>query len=352
MLITTNLDSKPYQPPFIEYLNKFDVSAKKKMFADYIEASKSYVSSTKELSQELASGNISMKQFQDKKKKIEDNISKSFHRSPIPQVIEGKNGAIEIKHKNKLGFIFIGDTTAEDDEDVVVNSPKMCFAVGGSLETTYNPFTNEEVKIDPRQNFIKQASAQIHLLSRTNIDTKGVLAIDNLNGRSSIKTEADILELYSKEAVVIRSFGRPYLSSGAISYVPGGVHIVSGKNTLFSEIKPTEPMVLGQQLAEYLWEFSDIINEIVSAIISMSRNMVLYKEMLQSHKHFVPLEFGVTTSTSSPEIILYNKATVPTKDFIDSSNLYSLLNNILIAKLKNLTAFSPNKFLSDFNRVN
>ena len=98
-----------------------------------------------------------------------------------------------IEHKNSLGFIFIGDTKqAEENTKFDINAPKMCFAVGGSLESSWNPIKNSLAKIDPKKDSIAEASAQFHLISKTDIDTKGIFPVSALYGRSSVKAEADV----------------------------------------------------------------------------------------------------------------------------------------------------------------
>ena len=241
MDITSNINTKPFDYPSLEYISKFDPSAQKKIINDFVEAQKEKVASMKKISEDLSSGRISKKQFDEQKKKIEDNISSSFHRSPKPQIDLGKNGISVVEHKNSLGFIFIGDSKEySNDPTVLANAPKISMVVGGGLGTTYNPKTGELADIDAQSKELIGISSQFHLLSLTDIDVKGILPISTLKKRSSVRTEADALELYSNEIVIIRSLGRPYKSTGARTMAPGGVHIVSGMNTKDKPIKEPE----------------------------------------------------------------------------------------------------------------
>jgi hypothetical protein len=222
--------------------------------------------------------------------------------------------------------------------------------VGGALGTTYNPKTGELNDIDPRTNELIGVSSQLHLLSLTDVDVKGILDIDTLKKRSSIKTEADALELYSNEIVIIRSLGRPYKSTGARTMTPGGVHIISGMNTKDKKIKEPEPMVLGKALSDTLSEIMVKISDINSVLINMNEDMLKLKIALMAHIHIATAP-GSPVSPSA-DLISVVAPSVGTSTVKNIANLYSNLINLELLKTNKLTPLSESKFLSDFNRVN
>lgn len=347
-IITTNVNTKSDQFPSLEILFKHDLSEQKKVLENTVKAQKEKLDSITALNRELSNGAISKEEFDKQKEIINENIANTFRRTPTPQVDKGKNGLIPATHKNKLAFIFIGDTEKSEDNKLFdVNSPKICFAVGGGLETVYDPANNKLASIKPKQDYIPQASAQLHLISNSDIDVRGILDISTLKNRSAIKSESDILDLSAKEAVFIRSLGRPYNSSGVRTLAPGGVYIISGQNT-DDKHKP-EPMVLGKSLMDFLTSFTDLINQLVSTIIYISDDLSSLKQVLKDHIHPISPQTGMLPS---PSLLAYVITSAIDKDLITYGNLYSILLNLEMQKIQHLTALSPEKFISDFNKVN
>lgn len=298
-------------------------------------------------------------------------INQIFSTSGPKQKIKSKtSGQIVAEHKSKLGFIFIGDSV--EDPTVEVNAPKISMVVGGALGTTYNPKTGEMNDIDPESNNLIGVSSQFHLLSLTDIDVKGILPVSTLKKRSSIKTEADALELYGNEIVLIRSLGRPYKSAGARTMTPGGVHIVSGMEISEEKGNQPQPMVLGKALADTLSEIVTKISDINSVLINMNEDLLSLKLSLVSHTHPVfttgaelaaAVAIATTTGGSAPlplstigtpSITLATQVapTIATSTVRNITNTYSHLINLEVLKTNSLTPLSSQKFLSDFNRVN
>ncbi len=263
----------------------------------------------------------------------------------------GINGSIVAEHKNKLAFIFIGDVKkAEESGQFNINAPKISMIVGGGLETTYNPKTGDLMTIDPREDNVLGVTSQLHLISLADIDVRGILPISTLKNRSTVKAEADIIELSSNEAVFIRSLGRPYNSSGSRIMTPGGVHIIAGQNTDDKNIRESEPMVLGKGLSDTLFQIVDKMSEINSTIMSMNEDILALKTSLLAHTH-VSLPAGGPT-TPSVDLIASVAPTIASKTTLNITNTYSNLINLEVLKTNNLTALSPQSFLSQFNRVN
>lgn len=210
---TTNIDTKSWQTPSFEHLFKYDLSEQKNILDNFLEAQRERVDQVSSLSKKLSAGLINKDQFDSEIKKIDKSIEKTYHRSPTAKVENGNNGETAAKHKNKLGFIFIGDTEKSENTELFnVNAPKITLAVGGALETTYNPQKNELATIDPRKDFIPQASAQIHIISSADTDVYGIAGQSAFNNKSTIKMRADVLDIASNQAVLIRSLNPPYVS--------------------------------------------------------------------------------------------------------------------------------------------
>ena len=272
-------------------------------------------------------------------------------KNALPAREIGKNGTIVSEHKNKLAFIFIGDVKkAEEFEQYELNAPKISMVIGGGLETTYNPSTGEIIKIDPREDSILGISAQFHLISMADIDVKGILPITTLKNRSAVRAEADIIEMSANEAVFVRSLGRPYNSSGSRIMTPGGVHIISGQNTDKKNIKEPEPMVLGKGLVDTLFQLVEKISEINSTMMSMNEDILQLKASLITHTH-IATTLGALT-TPSADLVASVAPTMASKTTLNITNGYANLINLEMLKTNNLTALSPNTFLSAFNRVN
>jgi len=305
-----------------------------------------------------------------------EEINKLYSIDGPKQKIASKHdGQIVGEHKTKLGFIFIGDSSAyAGDPKALVSVPKISMAVGGVLQANNKP-DGQINEIDPRSDNLIGVASQFHLLSLTDVDVTGIFN-DNekfvLKKRSSIKAEADILELYSNEAVLIRSLGRPYKSgTGARTLTPGGVHIISGMHTKDKPLN-LEPMVLGKTLSDVLSEMVGKISDINSVLINMNEDLLNLKLSLISHTHPVfttgaelaaAVAIAVATGGSAPlplsaigtpsiGLATQVSPTIATSTVRNITNTYSHLINLELLKTNNLTPLSEKNFLSQFNRVN
>jgi hypothetical protein len=347
---TSNVNTLAYQMPSLEVLGKYDIAQQKKTVENFVKAQKDRIESLKSLTKQVADGSISKDEYEKRKKQIDENLNKVYHRSPTPEIQKGNNGEVVAKHKNKLGFIFIGDTlNAEKNDLFSVNAPKMTLAVGGALETTFNPFKNDVEFVDPRDEFIPQASAQIHLISSSDINVEGIFSSSAFRNKSAVKIRSDVLDFSANQAVLIRSLNTPYVA-GVRSYSPGGVHIVSGQGDS-KNFKELEPMVLGQSLNSTLNDIMKLIGDMVSVIKDINSGIISLKTALSLHTHIVPLPTPIPTVPSA-ELIAHATATAVTEDLLNTGNLYSILFNTELLKLNDLMAMSPNSFTSKFNRVN
>jgi len=359
---TQNIDTNPFEEISDEYLIRSIGRAK---FEGYSKETSDKLLSLQKLATQAKDernkayrlledakqkGNITEEELKARQKVIDDSLKELYKRPvPIPKINE-KLGKVQATHKDKLGFIYIGDATKSASEDSVVNGPKISMAVGGGLEAAFNPKTNETNEIFPQDDKIQGVSAQLHLVSIVDIDVKGILPISKLSNRSAITANADVLELTANEIVLIRSLGQAYNSKGSKIMTAGGVHIVSGQNAGEDLIKEPEPMVLGKKLSDVLLKIVEYISEINSTIISMNSDMLILKTALLSHFHIASGPGAPTTP--SVELAVAVAPTIPSKTIVNISNGYSSLMNLETLKINYLTALSKDKFISDYNRVN
>jgi hypothetical protein len=352
--VTTNIDKKPYEYPSLESLAKLSKEdretsiqnyklAKQERFDAYKKIKDEQTSLVKSKSEEQNQGLSREENIEILQKRVDKELEKNYSKkNAIPSVIEGDNGSIVSKHKNKLAFIFIGDAKkAELDDKNSVNAPKISLVVGGGLESTYK-------EIDPREDKLIGPSAQVHITSLSDVDVSGVLPVKFLKNRSAIRTKADVLEFSASEAVIIRSLGEAYGSKGHRIMTPGGVHIISGQNIPGKELKKSEPMVLGKKLSDAINELTEKLGEINSTIVSMNEDIMELKVSLLAHVHPVA---GLVT-TPSADLALGVTPTMVSKTLLNMMNAYSSLVNLELLKTNRLTALSPGRFLSDFNKVN
>lgn len=308
---------------------------------------------------------------------LEANIKNEINKlysidGPKQKIISKHDGQIVGEHKTKLGFIFIGDSLEySNDPGALVSAPKISMAVGGVLQAPNKP-EGKINELDPRSSDLIGIASQFHLLSLADIDVKGILPISTLKKRSSVKAEADALELYSNEIVLIRSLGRPYkVGTGARTLTPGGVHIISGMHTEEKPLNP-EPMVLGKTLADVISEIVGKISDINSVLINMNEDMLNLKLSLMAHTHPVfttgaelaaAVTIAVATGGSAPlplsaigtpsiSLATQVSPTIATSTVRNITNTYSHLINLELLKTNNLTPLSEKNFLSQFNRVN
>lgn len=352
-IITNNLDTPPFDKPSDEILAKYAPQDRESIKELSQKAKKERDRAIQQLNEQKERKTIkNQEDYKKRLKEIDEGLKKLYSKPiAIPAITEGNNGKAEIKHKNKLAFIFIGDTKqAEEDKKNNVNAPKISLVVGGGLESAYN---DNVVRVDPREDNIIGVSSQIHLISKVDIDVKGILPdpSSTLFNRSAIKAKADVLDLSANEIVIIRSLGEAYNSQGAKTMSPGGVHIVSGMNTPDKTIKAPQSMVLGENLSNTLLKMLDLIADINSTIISMNTDILALKTSLLAHVHSVPLPVPIPTLPSI-DLAATVAPTIATKTALNISNSYSNLINLELLKTNKLTSFSAETFLSEFNRVN
>jgi hypothetical protein len=287
---------------------------------------------------ELTTESLSGEERSRREAEIDKRLDEQYQVKTIaPEILTGRNGQIAAKHKNKLAFIFIGDTKkSESQTKLDINSPKISMIVGGGLETP-------NTQLNPTEDYVIGVAAQLHLVSLADIDVKGILPVSTLKNRSAIKGEADVVDLAGSELVLIRSLGRPYKAAGARTLAPGGVHIIAGQ-----EGRKPEPMVLGKALADTLNELATRVSEINSVVMSMNEDILALKVALLAHIHPHPL--GPTLP--SIDLVAAIAPSLATKTALNIASGYSNLLNMEVLKLNSLTGFSPNKFLSEYNRVN
>lgn len=298
--------------------------------------------------------NLTGDQLKQKQEEIDARLKEKNPDPPLSiKKNLGKNGSIIAEHKNKLAFIFIGDVKkAEETTKYKVNAPKISLVVGGGLETTTDPKTGKDTVLDPREDKLVGMSAQLHIVSLADIDVKGILPINFLNNRSAIKTEADVLDLSAREAVIIRSLGTPYNANGARVMTPGGVHIISGQSTDSVKIKEPEPMVLGKGLADTLLEMMNQISQVNSTLLEVIQDILSLKIALLAHVHPGAAGPVPVITTPSPNLIAQVAPTIATKSILNITNCYSNLINFEVLKTNKMLPLSPEKFLSSYNRVN
>jgi len=291
--------------------------------------------------------NLSGDQLKQKQEEINNKLKEKNPDPPLSIKKElGKSGSIVAEHKNKLAFIFIGDVKkAEETSKYKVNAPKISLVVGGGLETTTDPKTGKDIVLDPREDKLVGMSAQLHIVSLSDIDVKGILPVNFLNNRSAVRTEADVLDLSAREVVIIRSLGTPYNSNGARVLTPGGVHIISGQSTDSKNIKEPEPMVLGKGLADTLLEMMNQISQVNSTLLEVAQDILKLKIALLAHVH-------PPSTAPSPDLIAQVAPTIATKSILNITNCYSNLINFEVLKTNKMLPLSPEKFLSAYNRVN
>jgi hypothetical protein len=341
---TTNIDTLSYQLPSFEHLGKYDPRRQMDIVDNFLSAQKERADNLVSLNRGLANGSITKEIYDKQKESIDKNIEQIYHRTPSTEIELGKNGVIAGQHKNKMGFIFIGNTKkAEDNTLFNANFPKITLAVGGGLETVYNPLKNESAKVDPRQNFVPQASAQIHLISNSDIDSDGIAGEAAFKNKAAVQIKSDVLDFSANQAVLIRSLNTPYVS-GVRSFAPGGVHIVSGQKSGGGEYKDPEPMVLGKTLSSFLIELITTINELVTIVGNINDGIISLKNVLSLHVHD-------PVNLISPQVAAYVTATA-IDDLKNYGNIKTTLLNFEGKKVNNLMALSKDKFISNFNRVN
>ena len=108
--------------------------------------------------------------------------------------------------------------------------------------------------------------------------------------------------------------------------------------------------VLGKKLSDFLLKFTNIINELVTNTLNVNSGIIELKSALKNHIHVIG-----TQGTTLPDKVFigpYVARTSIKNDFKITGNLKSILLNLEMMKLNYLTALSPQKFISDFNRVN
>ena len=355
--ITTNIDSNPFDKPSDEILSKLPQENRNKIIELSSRAKVERDKAIRLLKEDAArSKEISAEDLKERQRLVDEEIKELYSKQvPMPAIQPGKNGTIVSKHKNKLAFIFIGDVKkAEEDTKNTINAPKISMVVGGGLESAYRPDNEEIVSIDPREERIVGVSAELHLISLSDIDTKGILLASSLTNRSAVKATADVLELSAKEVVLIRSLGEAYGSKGHRVMTPGGVHIVSGINNGEQLITEPEPMVLGKKLNDVIIEIVNKISEMNSTIISMNKDMLTLKSSLITHIHPIAPIPGPPFLVAAPSPVLATTIapTIVSNTVLNITNCYSNLVNLELLKANKLTALSKENFLSDYNRVN
>lgn len=362
---TQNLDTSPYEETSAEYLVKLVGKANpdlenetnqrllevKKLSSQAKAAREESYRKIKEAAQKEKISNEEIKKRQEA---IDLSIKELYKRPPGIPVVNEDFGKLQVKHKDRLGFIYVGDSAKSNSRDSSVNAPKISMAIGGGLEFSFNPITNETNTIFPQNDKIEGVAAQFHILSLADIDVKGILntTVEKLSNRSAITANADILDFSANEMVIIRSRGDAYNSKGSRVMSPGGVHIISGQNVGENLIKKPESMVLGDSLNSALIKLTEIIGEINSLLISMNTDLLSLKTSLMFHTHPVPPALTPVVSLPSPELIAGVAPTVPGKTVVNISNCYSQLINLEGLKTNYLTSLSANKFVSDYNKVN
>lgn len=346
-ITTNNLDTLAFDKPSDEILIKYAPQDRESIKKLSEQARRERDRAVEELNKQKNQKIIKdQEEYKKRLDQIDEGLKKLYSKpTAIPAIIEGENGSIAAKHKNKLAFVFIGDTKqSEEDKKNNVNAPKISLVVGGGLESA---FSDNVIQIDPRDENIIGISSQIHLVSKVDIDVKGILPISTLFNRSAVKAKADVLELSANEIVLIRSLGEAYGSQGTRTMAPGGVHIVSGTN--LKESQQPQPMVLGKNLSDTLLEILTLISDINSTIINMNADILSLKVSLLAHVHPTA---PPGPPSPSVDLSLTVAPTIATKTALNISNSYSNLINLELLKTNKLTALSPGRFLSDFNRVN
>jgi len=338
---TGNIDTSPWSKPSQEYLNKLTTDRREFIKQSTKKAEIARAESIKRLSENIEKGGVEQQiSLEKKQREVDQNLKEIYSRPiPIPEIIEGDNGRVAVKHKNKTAFIFVGDAEKTDRQLGGINSPKMALVVGGGIETS-------TAQIDPRKDSILGISSEIHLTSMSDVNVDGIFGkVTQLSNRAAIRTNTDVLELSAKETVIIRSLGTSYNSKGVRIFTPGGVHVISGQTTPEKKIKEPEPMVLGKALADTIQELVSKISEMNSVMISMNEDILSLKDALLTHFH---VGVGVPSADLAARIL----PTLISETTLNIMNGYSNLINLEILKANKLTAFSAGKFLSEFNRVN
>jgi hypothetical protein len=105
---------------------------------------------------------------------------------------------------------------------------------------------------------------------------------------------------------------------------------------------------LGKKLSDTIIEIVDKLSEINSTILSMNEDMLALKIALLAHFHVS----AVGPVSPSADLAASVAPTIASKTVLNISNGYSSLINLELLKTNKLTALSPEKFLSDYNRVN
>lgn len=343
---TININPNPYSVPSKEFLSKMSDGYQQQIKILSSKAKQAREDAYKKLNEDKEKRkDLTQDEIKERQKLIDEQITKLYTPSqPLPPIEVGKNGVTAAQHKNKLAFIFIGDDIkGETDKNNLVNSPKISFVVGGGLESAIG---ENPAPVDPRTNKIIGVSSEIHMTSLTDIDVTGIMPISTLSNRSAIIAKSDVLDLSAREIVIIRSTGEAYGSKGQRVMSPGGVHIVSGQG---KEVQP-QPMVLGNNLNNTIIKILEEIGNITSFIISMNTDILALKASLMAHVHITAVPGSPTTP--SVDLIAGLIQTIPSKTIVNLTNAYSTLINLEMIKTNNLTALSPDRFISDFNKVN
>lgn len=357
---TVNINNSIGDEPSKEYLLKFSKDKREQIKINFKKAKSvkeeklSLLEAEKEKLNKLKSqeNEIRLQELQTREQQVKDALEAYSANFPSPVIEETENGQT-FKHKNKLGYIFIGDTEKAvfaKKDGKSVNSPKISMVVGGGLEAAY---VKEPLKINPTQEKILGISAELSLISMYDLDIKGIGPNENvsfLKNRSVVKAKADALELSAKEIVVIRSLGEAYLSQGDRLLSPGGVHVISGMNTETKKITSPEPMVLGKKLSDTLVDMVDKMSELNSEIIKISEDIMNLKTFLMAHIHISNAP-GLPTSPSA-ELISSLLSTIPSKSIPTITNSYTRIVNLEMLKTNRLMALSKESFMSQYNRVN
>jgi hypothetical protein len=190
-------------------------------------------------------------------------------------------------------------------------------------------------------------AARIIISQKTNIDQNFGLSngkVGNSSGRSAVGIKADDVRIIARNGIKLVTNTDRYDSTGQEQIVQNGIDIIANNDD-----ENLQPMVLGDNLSEYLEKLSTDISKVYTELTAIHTLLVSLMSALSTHTHISSPVGGPTTPSIELGIAIASVSTELSMRIIDTSTAAVKSS---ADKIEYLHSFSKKYIKSRFNNNN
>lgn len=256
----------------------------------------------------------------------------NYNEAESEKVISGLNNTYIVLGRDRPADIFSGYGGKGQDKCGSID------IVAGRTSAVIRDYDGDEkVYTDPSIVF---DASRITISQKSDVDDNFYLPGKSYKGKASIAIKSDNIRIIAREAIKLVANNDEFDSNGELKVMNNGIHLYGSQDSKL------QPMVMGDNLSEFLDRILEQIGQNTSEITNIYKILLSLSRSLARHTHPTPtgiaspsIELGVESGKISAEISTHTISTQTQQA------------NIKINKINYLTPMSKRSIMSKYHKL-